>query len=214
MPTGGSSSPQVHAKQNGGLMALGADIGYIRVSSADQNTSRQLTDIHLDKVFEDHIGGNCRNRPGLDACLEYLREGDTLHVHSIDRLARNLLHLQQLVDSLTTRGVTIVFHKENIRFSPEGQGSSDPMSRLMMQMLGAFAEFERSLIRERQREGIAAAKSSGKLLGRPKRVSDEVIEQVRRDVEIGIPLARIAKKIGVPRTTLHSRLYVVKHGRH
>ena len=109
--------------------------------------------------------------------------------------------------------MTIVFHKENIRFSPEGQGSSDPMSRLMMQMLGAFAEFERSLIRERQREGIAAAKSSGKLLGRPKRVSDEVIEQVRRDVEIGIPLARIAKKIGVPRTTLHSRLYVVKHGR-
>jgi len=191
-------------------MALGADIGYIRVSSSDQNTSRQLSDIHLDKVFEDHLSGNCRNRPGLDACLEYLREGDTLHVHSIDRLARNLLHLQQLVDSLTTRGVTIVFHKENMRFSPGGQGNADPMSRLMMQMLGAFAEFERSLIRERQREGIAAAKSSGKLLGRPKRVSDEVIEQVRRDVEIGIPLARIAKKIGVPRTTLHSRLHAVK----
>lgn len=69
-------------------MALGADIGYIRVSSADQNTIRQLADTRLDKVFEDHLSGNCRNRPGLDACLNYLREGDTLHVHSIDRLAR------------------------------------------------------------------------------------------------------------------------------
>lgn len=187
-------------------MALGADIGYIRVSSVDQNTSRQLADIHLDKVFEDRLSGNCRNRPGLDACLDYLREGDTLHVHSIDRLARNLLHLQQLIDALTARGVTIVFHKENMRFLPDGYGASDPMSRLMMQMLGAFAEFERSLIRERQREGIAAAKSSGKVLGRPKRVSDDILERVRADVALGIPLAKIAKKIGIPRTTLYSRL--------
>lgn len=187
-------------------MALGADIGYIRVSSADQNTIRQLADTRLDKVFEDHLSGNCRNRPGLDACLNYLREGDTLHVHSIDRLARNLLHLQQLIDALTSRGVTIIFHKENMKFSPDGHGTSDPMSRLMMQMLGAFAEFERSLIRERQREGIAAAKSSGKILGRPKRVSDDVLEQVRADVALGIPLAKIAKKIGIPRTTLYSRL--------
>lgn len=87
----------------------------------------------------------------LDACLGYLREGDTLHVHSIDRLARNLLHLQQLVDSLTDRGISIVFHKENMRFAPKEQGAADPMSRLMMQMLGAFAEFERALIRERQK---------------------------------------------------------------
>lgn len=188
-------------------MALGADIGYIRVSSVDQNTIRQLADTRLDKVFEDHLSGNCRNRPGLDACLDYLREGDTLHVHSIDRLARNLLHLQQLIDALTSRGVTIIFHKENMKFSPDGHGTSDPMSRLMMQMLGAFAEFERSLIRERQREGIAAAKSSGKILGRPKRVSDDVLEQVRADVALGIPLAKIAKKIGIPRTTLYSRLH-------
>ena len=188
-------------------MALGADIGYIRVSSADQNTIRQLADTRLDKVFEDHLSGNCRNRPGLDACLNYLREGDTLHVHSIDRLARNLLHLQQLIDALTARGVTVVFHKENMKFSPDGHGTSDPMSRLMMQMLGAFAEFERSLTRERQREGIAAAKSSGKILGRPKRISDDVLEQVRADVALGIPLAKIAKKIGIPRTTLYSRLH-------
>lgn len=188
-------------------MALGADIGYIRVSSVDQNTIRQLADTRLDKVFEDHLSGNCRNRPGLDACLDYLREGDTLHVHSIDRLARNLLHLQQLIDALTSRGVTIIFHKENMKFSPDGHGTSDPMSRLMMQMLGAFAEFERSLIRERQREGIAAARSSGKILGRPKRVSDDVLEQVRADVALGIPLAKIAKKIGIPRTTLYSRLH-------
>ena len=188
-------------------MALGADIGYIRVSSADLITIRQLADTRLDKVFEDHLSGNCRNRPGLDACLNYLREGDTLHVHSIDRLARNLLHLQQLIDALTARGVTVVFHKENMKFSPDGHGTSDPMSRLMMQMLGAFAEFERSLIRERQREGIAAAKSSGKILGRPKRISDDVLEQVRADVALGIPLAKIAKKIGIPRTTLYSRLH-------
>ncbi len=124
----------------------GQRIGYIRVSSVQQNTDRQLADIPLDKVFEDKVSGKDTNRPQLKACLGHLREGDTLHVHSIDRLARNLLDLQKLISELVAKGVTVVFHKENMTFSND----TNPMRALMLQMLGAFAEFESAMIKERQ----------------------------------------------------------------
>ena len=131
----------------------GQNVGYIRVSSVDQNSDRQLSDTSLDVVFEDKCSGKDTQRPQLKACLRHLRSGDALHVHSIDRLARNLKDLQTLVEELTGRGVTIRFNKENLTFT----GDANPMQKLMLQMMGAFAEFERSMIRERQREGIAAA---------------------------------------------------------
>lgn len=92
-------------------------VGYIRVSSSEQNTERQLDGIHLDKTFIEKASGGSRERPQLLAMLEYLRDGDTVHVHSIDRLARNTNDLNDIVNSLNDRGITIIFHKENLTFS-------------------------------------------------------------------------------------------------
>ena len=145
-------------------MAKGKLVGYRRVSTVDQKTDRQLEDMELDRVFEDKVSGATVKRPGLEQCLEYLREDDTLVVHSIDRLARSLGDLERMVQELNDRGVTIRFVKEGLVF---GVGDESPMARLQLQMMGAFAQFERSLIKERQREGIAAAKAKGNSAGVP-----------------------------------------------
>ena len=108
-----------------------SNVGYIRVSSFSQNTDRQLRDIDLDKAFEEKASAKDSNRPQLIACMEWLRDEDVLHVHSIDRLARNLQDLQNIVQALTDKGVTVVFHKENLTFSG---GGSDPMKTLMLQI--------------------------------------------------------------------------------
>ncbi|NEV65264.1 recombinase family protein [Thiorhodococcus minor] len=178
-------------------------IGYRRVSTTDQNTTRQLEGVTLDKAFEDKLSGaKTDNRPQLQACLEYLRDGDTLHVHSIDRLARNLLELQKLVEDLTERGVSVRFHKEGLTFT----GASDPMQMLMFQMMGAFAQFERSLIRERQREGIQAAKAKGKHLGRKPILTPEQVKEARQRREAGESAAALAKDYGVSRATMYQHL--------
>lgn len=146
-----------------------ANVGYIRVSTVDQDTGRQLENVVLDKVFEEKISAAIPNRPILAQCLNYLRDGDVFWVHSIDRLARNLIELQYIVSSLVDKGVEVRFYTENLIFS---KGSS-PMQELMLQVLGAFAQFERKLIRERQQEGINNAKRQGKHLGRPRKLSEE-----------------------------------------
>jgi len=120
----------------------GKRIGYKRVSTGEQNTARQLTDVKLDKLFEDKASGKDRERPALKAALEYCREGDVLVVHSMDRLARNLSDLLALVKDLTTHGVAIQFLKENLTFT----GDDNAMANLLLQLLGAVAQFERSLI--------------------------------------------------------------------
>lgn len=141
-----------------------ADVGYMRVSTEEQHTRRQLEGVHLDKVFTDKISGASTVRPALRECLTYLREGDTLHVHSLDRLARSLTDMKAIVAALTEKGVTVHFHKENLKFTPAGTA---PLDTLLFHVLGAFAEFERALIRSRQHEGITAAKNQGVRLGRP-----------------------------------------------
>lgn len=141
-----------------------ADIGYLRVSTAEQHTRRQLEGVQLDKIFCDKISGASIKRPALRECLNYLREGDTLHVHSLDRLARSLSDLKSIVASLAGKAVTVRFHKEALTFSA---GKTSPLDTLLFHVLGAFAEFERELIRTRQQEGIAAAKKRGVRLGRP-----------------------------------------------
>src|SRR5665213_3199117 len=125
-------------------------VGYCRVSTLDQNTDRQLEGVKLDKVFTDKASGKDTARPQLQAALEYLREGDLFVIHSMDRLARNLDDLRRVVFDLTKKGVHVQFVKENLTFT----GEDSAMSTLLMSMLGAVAEFERSMIRERQREGI------------------------------------------------------------
>lgn len=179
---------------------MGAQIGYIRVSSLDQNTERQLDGHRLDKVFEEKATAKDTKRPQLKACLEYLREGDTLVVHSIDRLARNLEDLQRLVRESTHKGVSISFVKENLTFQA---GEDNPMQMLMFQMLGAFAQFERSLIRERQREGIALAKKEGRQLGRSRALSPEKESEVKVKAAQGANKLALAKEYGISRQTLY-----------
>lgn len=176
-------------------MPTGKQVGYLRVSTLDQSTARQLQGVKLDKVFEDKCSGRDTMRPQLQACLDYLREDDTLHVHSLDRLARNVEDLLATVRSLTAQGVTVFFHKENLTFTPESSDrSSGGMSRLMLTIMGAIAEFERDLIRERQREGIALAKASGRYKGRPSSITESVRQEICQLKATGVPVAAIARK--------------------
>nr|WP_019868591.1 recombinase family protein [Methylovulum miyakonense] len=178
----------------------GQNIGYVRVSSTSQNTERQLVGIDLDRTFTDKASGKNTDRPELTRCLSHLREADTLHVHSIDRLARNLKDLQETVEALNKKGVTVKFHKECLTF----EGSNDsPMQTLMLQMLGAFAQFERTLIKERQREGIDAARAKGKKLGAPSKLTPETTAQIRDKVASGGDKSAIAKEFGISRPTLY-----------
>ncbi|WP_255997856.1 recombinase family protein [Corynebacterium sp. CCUG 71335] len=132
-------------------------MSYIRVSSVDQNLARQREMVGaVDREFGDEISARSRdNRPGLDDCLAYLRHGDTLQVASIDRLARSLVDLRGIIDQITAQGASVRFVKEHLTFSKD---STDPRATLMLGVLGSFAEFERSIIRERQAEGSALAK--------------------------------------------------------
>lgn len=140
----------------------GQNIFYRRVSSAGQNLARQeIPDINFDKVFEEKMSAaNAEKRPELQSMLNHIREGDHIYVYSLDRLARNLLDLEKLVQEITTKNVHISFYKEGLTF--KDQKDTDPYSNLMLQMMAAFAEFERNLIKERQREGILKAKAEGK----------------------------------------------------
>ena len=177
-------------------------VGYIRVSSAGQNVARQLVDIKLDKEFVDIITGSTMDRKNLIACMEYVREGDTLVIDSIDRLARNLQDLQEIVDKLIKKGVSVKFIKENLTFNT----SKDPMANLTLQIMGAFAEFERSMIRARQREGIVAAKKAGKHLGRPIKVDKKFIKVVKEKKESCQSIRSIAKDMNVSRATIYKAL--------
>lgn len=179
-----------------------SDIGYIRVSSVGQNDARQLEGVSLNKIFREKISGKSINRPELERCLEYIREGDTLHVHSMDRLARNLKDLQTIVDDLISQGVEIHFHKENLIFSSK----ANAISKLLLQVMGAFAEFERSLIRERQLEGIAAAKKRGKHLGRESALNVDQKKELIAMVESRMPKTEVAKRFEISRQTLYNIL--------
>lgn len=177
----------------------GHRIGYIRVSSFDQNPERQLEHIQVDKVFTDKASGKDTQRPELDSLLSFVREGDTVVVHSMDRLARNLDDLRQMVQKLTRRGVRIEFVKESLTFT----GEDSPMANLMLSVMGAFAEFERALIRERQREGIALAKKRGAYRGRKKLLSNEQVDELKRRVNAGEQKAKLARELGISRETLY-----------
>lgn len=180
----------------------GHRIGYIRVSSVDQNTDRQLEGIELDQVFTDKASGKDVKRPQLEAMLSFVSEGDIIIVHSLDRLARNLDDLRKIVKDLTGRGVKIEFKKENLIFT----GEDSPLSNLLLSVMGAFAEFERALIRERQREGIAIAKKKGLMKGRQNSLNPEQVKELQRKVAEGIPKARVAREFKITRQTLYRYL--------
>ena len=180
----------------------GQCIGYIRVSSLEQNTSRQLEGIKVDKTFTDKASAKDINRPALQGLLDFVREGDIVIVHSMDRLARNLDDLRSIVKKLTKKNVKVQFIKENLTFS----GEDNAMSQLLLSVMGAFAEFERALLKERQKEGIELAKKRGVYKGRKKSLTTEQIILLQNALTAGVAKARIARNLGVSRETVYRYL--------
>lgn len=183
-------------------------VSYMRVSSQGQRLDRQAEEIYRevgtpDKEFTDKVSAaGHADRPGLDACLDYLRVGDVLVVASIDRLARSMVDLRRIVDAVVDKGAQVRFVKESLVF---GAGS-DPRSDLMLGILGSLAEFERAIIRERQAEGIAAAKKRGVYKGRKPALSRGQIDQARQLKDEGVAVTEIARRLGVHRSTIYRAL--------
>jgi DNA invertase Pin-like site-specific DNA recombinase len=178
----------------------GQRIGYIRISSHDQNPKRQLENVQCDRTFIDKVSGKDINRPKLQELLDFVRDGDQVVVHSMDRLARNLDDLRGLVQRLTGKGVSVEFLHEHLTFT----GEDTPMANLLLSVMGAFAEFERALIRERQLEGIALAKQRGVYKGRKKVLTAADLELIRAQLAEPIHnVSRIARERGISRSTLH-----------
>lgn len=180
----------------------GQRIGYVRVSTLEQNTDRQLAGVVVERCFTDRASGKDTHRPELEAMTRFVREGDTLVVHSMDRLARNLDDLRRIVKTLTERRVCIEFVKEGLKFT----GDDSPMANLMLSVMGAFAEFERSLLRERQREGIALAKQRGAYRGRKRSLGVEQIAELTRRIAGGEQKSQVAREMGICRETLYTYL--------
>jgi DNA invertase Pin-like site-specific DNA recombinase len=175
-------------------------VGYRRVSTLDQNAARQLEGLLLDECFEDKASGKDAIRPQLEALLKHVRKGDIVVCHSMDRMARNLDDLRRLVSSLTACGVQVRFVKESLTFT----GEESPMANLLLSIMGAFAEFERQLIKERQREGIAVAKQRGVYRGRKRSLSDQAIADLCKRAAQGEPKAGLAREYNISRQTLYA----------
>ena len=176
-------------------------VGYARCSSEDQNPARQekiLMDSGCEKVFLDMLSGKDRNRPGLEDMLSFIREGDTVYVESISRLARSTKDLLNIVDEIKDKGALFVSEKEKI-------DTDTPQGKFMLTVFAAMADLERSQIRQRQAEGIAIAKENGVYKGRiPKPIDRYEFEQLYKQWKNGdITQKYILKKLGVSRTTLH-----------
>jgi DNA invertase Pin-like site-specific DNA recombinase len=184
------------------VTAGGHRTGYVRVSTLEQNEKRQLDGQVLDRVFTDKASGRDTARPQLAELLRFARDGDTVVVHSMDRLARNLDDLRALVQGLTRKGVRVEFVKESLVFT----GEDSPMANLMLSVTGAFAEFERSLIRERQREGIALAKQRGAYKGRKKTLTAERAAELVHRSENGVSKVVLAHDYGISRETVYQYL--------
>lgn len=180
----------------------GQRVGYKRVSTVDQSTDRQLEGEVLVRTFEDRLSGKSAERPALLEMITYVRQGDEVVVHSMDRLARNLRDLLDLTTQLTNKGVTVTFLKEKQSLT----GDDSSMAKLTLSMMGAFAEFERSLILERQREGIALAKGKGVYKGRKPKLTKVQEAEIRQLASTKTPRTELAKKYGISRGTLYNVL--------
>lgn len=178
---------------------IGQSVGYIRVSTSDQNTDRQLESIELDRKFIDKCSGKDTNRPELIELIKYVRDGDIVYVHSMDRLARNLDDLRKLVNQFAAKKVKVSFVKEGLSFN----GADNPMAEFMLNVMGAFAQFERELINERIREGVQIAKKAGKYKGRKKSLSDEQAAEIKRLVSERYRITDIAKQFNTSRETIY-----------
>ena len=191
--------PLAGPRPSGGV---GQTVGYVRVSSVDQNAARQLAGLHVDQLFTDHASGKDTRRPALEEMLRYVRKGDVLAVHSMDRLARNLVDLRQLVAGLVERGVEVWFVQDGLHFVTKER----PGSTLLLSVMGAVAEFERSMIRERQAEGIALAKQRGVYRGRSPALTTDQVDELRSRAAAGETKASLAKAFNISVRTVYGHL--------
>lgn len=173
---------------------------YKRVSTIDQNLDRQLHNVTFDREYVEKVSGKDLNRPQLSALLSNLRQDDSVHVHEMSRLARNTKDLLEIVEQIVSAGASIRFQKENLEFK---SGKKNPFQSLMLSMLSAIAQFERDLLLDRQREGIAIAKSKGKYKGRVSRFSNSDLAQIRKDFQSTSNKAEIARKWKISRQYLY-----------
>ncbi len=187
------------------VQVQGQTVCYIRVSSTDQNPARQVTAIgDVEETFTDRVSGGSRaERTALATMLRHVRRGDTVRVASMDRLARSVVDLAQLVTELTGRGVRVEFVTERLTFDP---GGDDPFATFQLHLLGAVAQLERSLIRERQLEGIAIGRANGVYRGRARKLSDAQVTEATRLAAEGVPKAKIARDLGCSRRVLYDAL--------
>lgn len=182
---------------------MGKRIGYQRVSTVGQNTERQLEDVQVDDEFIDKASGRDRDRPELKAMIKYARKGDRVLVHSLDRLGRNVDDLRAIIEELNGKGVVVEFVTQGLVFDPTSKAQAS-MNKLMLTMLGAVAEFELALNKERQLEGIAIAKTKGVYKGRKPALTDDQADDLTRRLEAGEPVAALAREYGVSRQTVYN----------
>lgn len=173
-----------------------ANVGYIRVSTAQQNTERQLAGVELDKVFTDKLSGKNTERPGLAALLDYVREGDTVHVHELSRLGRSTADMLALIEQFTAKGVVVQFHKEELNTA-----ANNAMGRMMLTVIAAVAQAEREMMLERQQEGYAAAKAAGRV---PARGNGKAVDRegITAAIIAGSSVRSIASDFGVSTQTV------------
>lgn len=175
------------------------NIAYVRVSTVEQNEGRQIEALkgkNIDKWYTEKVSAKDTNRPQLKEMLEFAREGDTIFIHDFSRLARSTKDLLDIVEMLNAKGVHLVSNKENI-------DSSTPTGKLMLTMIGAIAEFERTNLLERQREGIALAVKEGKYKGRREVKVDNFEEQYQRYKNRELNKVQLATELGITRPTLN-----------
>ncbi len=173
-------------------------IAYIRVSTIEQNEQRQIEAMEkykIEKWFIEKVSAKDTNRPKLQEMLDFAREGDTIHIHDFSRLARSTKDLLDIVEKLNQKGITLISNKENI-------DTSTPTGKLMLTMIGAINEFERTNLLERQREGIAIAKRNGKYKGRKPVSIPDFEKHYQRYMKREISKSQLAKELNISRPTL------------
>ncbi len=184
-------------KRLGAIMAV---VGYARVSSVGQSLDVQLDKLkHCDKIFQEKRSGASSKRPRLKACLEYVREGDTLVVTRLDRLARSTLHLCQLAEQLETKQVNLQVLDQNIH-------TGDATGRLLFNMLGAIAQFETEIRAERQMDGIQNAKARGVRLGREKSLTQQECLELRQKRQQGVLIKTLMKDYKLSKASVYRYL--------
>ena len=181
---------------------MGEVIGYARVSSTGQNLEVQLEKLSnagCTKVFQEKVSGLDSSREQLKQCLNYLREGDTLVITKLDRLARSTLDLHKIKQQLEDKNVELVV-------IDQGLDTSTATGRLMFSMLASIAEFETELRKERQADGIARAKENGVVLGKPAKLDEEQINQLKQDREAGVTIKNLMSKYNLGKTSVYKYL--------